>query len=273
MSLVYKNKKVKLYKGDCSKIMRRFPNNCVHLTVTSPPYDNLRTYNDSLEWGPHVWKKVIKELYRITKKGGVIVWIVQDATINGDKTGTSFRQVLYMKKSGFIFHDTIIWKKPGFTSVGSLNTRYAPVFEFMFVFCKGKIKTFNPIKDRRNIGASGIVTKRPNIVQRDGSIRNPNKTYITREWGQRFNIWEANPSNSQIPHPAMFPKHLARDHIISWSNENDIVLDPFMGSGTTGCACINLNRKFIGIEKEKKYCKIAIKRIQNTKPARKGLIY
>ena len=126
-----------LMLGDCLERMKEIPDGSVDLTVTSPPYDNLRTYNNSLDWGEHVWKPVLQELLRVTKKGGVVVWIVGDATIKGSETGTSFRQALYAKEIGFNLHDTMIWNKPTFTATGALKVRYAQVFEYMFVFSKG----------------------------------------------------------------------------------------------------------------------------------------
>lgn len=130
--------------------MRGMDADSIDLTVTSPPYDNLRTYNGMPTWGDHIWKPCIEQLYRITKLGGVVVWVVGDATIKGSETGTSFRQALFAKDCGFNLHDTMIYQKPGFSAVGALKTRYAPVFEYMFIFVKSTLKTFNPIKDRIN---------------------------------------------------------------------------------------------------------------------------
>ena len=141
----------KIYNENCLDTMARMPDNFIDLTVTSPPYDNLRTYNDNIDesWGEHVWKPIIKELFRITKNGGVVVWIVGDATINGSETGTSFSQALYFMKCGFNLHDTMIYQKKGFSFPDSI--RYYSQFEYMFVLSKGKPKTFNPICDVKNI--------------------------------------------------------------------------------------------------------------------------
>ena len=144
-----------LYLGDCLYVMAGLPDASIALTVTSPPYDNLRTYNGTLDdWTPEKWQAIIRELFRVTKQGGIVVWIVGDATINGSETGTSFRQALYAMDCGFNLHDTMIWNKGKFSAVGALRTRYAPVFEFMFVFSKGTPAVFNPIKDRINKTAS-----------------------------------------------------------------------------------------------------------------------
>ena len=246
--------------GDCLEVMKSMPDNSIDLTVTSPPYDNLRIYNGySFDF-----EGTAKELYRVTKDGGVVVWIVGDATVDGSETGTSFRQALYFKDIGFNLHDTMIWNKGTFTAVGALTSRYAPVFEYMFVLSKGNPKTFNPIKDRKNkcFGQKKTGTFR----QKDGSMKPLSSIgKPVAEYGQRFNIWDmaAEKSNKNRLHPAMFPEQLAYDHIISWSNQGDTILDPFMGSGTTGKVAKQLNRKFIGIEISAEYLEIVKKRIND----------
>jgi DNA modification methylase len=252
-----------LIHGDCIEAMRAMPDNSVDMVLTSPPYDNLRTYNGSLEWGGHVWKPVIENLHRILVSGGTVVWVVNDVTINGSETGTSFRQALHFMETGFNLHDTMVYLKPGFTAVGALTTRYAQVFDYMFVFTIGRIKTFNPIKDRPCKHAGKKVSG--TIRQKDGSVKRMSSEGETiRDYGQRYNVLEIS-HQSQEGHPAPFPDRLARDHVISWSNAGDIVLDCFMGSGTTGVVCANLDRKFIGIEKDAEYFEIARKRIEAAK--------
>ena len=246
---------IDLRLGDSAEVLKTIPENVIDLTVTSPPYDNLRTYNGYV----FDFKTIAKELYRVTKPGGVAVWVVGDATIKGSETGTSFKQALYFKEIGFNLHDTMIYLKPNFSAVGALKTRYAPVFEYMFILTKGKIKTFNPIKDRFCKTAGKI--KGGTIRNRDGSMkRKSNEGRIQPEFGQRYNVWDVSPQS--IPgHPAPFPEQLAHDHIISWSNEGDTVLDPFLGSGTTGKMAKQLNRNFIGIEISQEYLDIAQQRI------------
>jgi len=244
--------------GDCLIEMQKIEDGNVDLTVTSPPYDNLRTYNDSLDWGEHIWKPVIRELFRVTKPGGVVVWVVGDATIKGSETGTSFKQALYFKEAGFNIHDTMIWNKGRFSAIGALKTRYAPVFEYMFIFTKGPIKTFNPLKDKPNKCAGNV--GRGTIRQADGSTKPMSKIITIAENGQRFNIWEQ-VSESVKGHPAPFPQQLATDHILSWSNPGDTILDPFAGSFTTAIACINTNRKYICIERDPTYFEIGRQRI------------
>jgi site-specific DNA-methyltransferase (adenine-specific) len=212
-------------------------------------------------------------LFRITKNGGVVVWIVNDATVGGSETGTSFKQALYFKECGFNIHDTMIWKKPTCTDTGSLKVRYGGCFEYMFVFVKGKIKTFNPIKDRKNktVGKK----KSGTIRQKDGSLKPMSSLgKITGEYSQRFNIWECNSvrGNERLGHPAPFPERIVNDHILSWSNSADVVLDPFMGSGTTGLVCVNTDRNFIGIELDQCYFEIAQKRIDEAQKIKGGII-
>lgn len=255
---------VKLYKGDCLEVMKDIADKSIDLTVTSPPYDNLRTYNGTCEWNFDIFKGIAKELYRVTKDGGILVWIVGDATINGSETGTSFKQALYFMDCGFYLHDTMIWSKPSFTAVGALKTRYAQTFEYMFVFSKWKIKTFNALRDRKTTSRSK--DKHGMIRQKDGSMRpmsSRGKQY--GKFGIRYNVWDMPPVMSNIErtgHPAQFPEQLANDHIISWSNENDTIFDPFMGSGTTGKMAILNNRNFIGIELNDEYFAIAEKRVK-----------
>jgi site-specific DNA-methyltransferase (adenine-specific) len=238
----------KIYNENCLDTMAKMEANFIDLTVTSPPYDNLRTYK-GFEFD---WQKVIKELYRTTKNGGVVVWIVGDATI-------SFKQALYAIECGFKLHDTMIWNKGGFTAVGALKTRYAQVFEYMFVFVKGKLKTFNPLKDRLNKNQTGTFLKNKRLA--DGTIGEVGKYGQRNKYGQRFNIWKlANTDRSK--HPAIFPEKLVKDHIISWSNKGDLVYDCFMGSGTTAKMAILNNRKWIGSEMSLEYCDILHERLK-----------
>jgi site-specific DNA-methyltransferase (adenine-specific) len=250
-----------LILGDCLDVLPKILNESIDLIITSPPYDNLRDYNNSLVWNFDIFKNIANELNKSLKNGGVIVWIVNDATIKGSETGTSFKQALYFKEIGLNLHDTMIWQKESFTAVGSLKTRYAPVFEYMFILSKGKPKTFNPLKDRKNKYAGHKV--HGTIRQKTGQTKSVSNNNVIKEYGIRFNIWKITPNkNNTTNHPAVFPIKLVQDHIKTWSNENDLVLDCFMGSGTTGIACKNLNRKFIGIEKDQNYFNIAKNRIK-----------
>jgi len=245
----------KVYLGNCLDVLKTLEDNSIDLTVTSPPYDSLRIYNGYT----FDFEEIAKELFRVTKQGGVVVWVVGDATIKGSETGTSFKQALYFKEIGFNLHDTMIWNKGGFSAVGALQNRYAPVFEYMFVLTKGYPKTFNPIKDRKNKHAGKKVSG--TIRQIDGTMKLMSKVMVINEYGQRFNIWKQSPQRQKGGHPAPFPEQLAEDHIISWSNDGDIVLDPFAGSGTTLKMAKKNNRNYIGIEISEEYCKIINERL------------
>lgn len=261
-----------LYQGDCIDILDNLisTNILVDLTITSPPYDNLRNYNDNITlWSEKKWKACIDRLYKITKKGGVVVWVVGDATINGSETGTSFKQALYAKEIGFNLHDTMIYEKD---SISFPDTnRYYQIFEYMFIFSKGKPKTTNLLSDRQNKHADGKKRIYGGERQVDGSLLSRRKGNLLKPYGIRFNIWrygvgcnKSATDNLAYKHPAIFPEDLAKDHILSWSNPGDVVLDPFMGSGTTGKMCKLTDRDFIGIEIDKKYYEIAQERIRKT---------
>ncbi len=252
-----------IYQGDCLELMKYIPDKSVDLTVTSPPYDNLRTYNGNIsQWSFAKFQGIAKELYRVTKQGGVVVWVVADATIKGSETGTSFRQALHFMDCGFNLHDTMIYAKNSYMPL--THSRYEQQFEYMFVFSKGKPKTFNPIKiksqtagTKRNRG--GSKAKELSYAER---LRNEKTT--VNEYKQAPNIfWYDVGKNDKSIHNAPFPEQLANDHIVSWSNEGDTVLDCFMGSGTTGKMAKILNRNFIGIEISKEYFEIAKKRIES----------
>ena len=241
--------------------MKLIPDSVIDLTVTSPPYDNLRTYNGNInQWCFDKFKDIAKELYRTTIDGGVLVWVVNDATVNGNETNTSFKQALFFKECGFNLHDTMIWVKDGGGAIGS-NKCYTQNFEYMFVFSKGKPKAVNLIYDKPNksygVDRSGTGRRKP-----DGTIkiekRKPNKKF-----SKRNNWWYIPVQKGYGNHPAVFPEQLANDHIISWSNENDLVFDPFTGSGTTGKMALLNNRRFLGIELDKEYYAIAKERINS----------
>jgi DNA modification methylase len=250
----------KIYNMDCVEGMKMLPDECIDLTVTSPPYDNLRTYK-GFTWD---FEGVARELYRVTKQGGVVVWVVGDATIKGSETGTSFKQALYFKEIGFNLHDTMIYQKNN--PMPFQHNRYQPCFEYMFILSKGKPNVFNPIMEN-TVNPSGKLT----ITQRekDGS-KNHGSGYGDKRNSKRYrhNVWKYNVGKNQttkdsvaFEHPAIFPEQLAQDHIISWSNEGDVVLDPFMGSGTTAKMAKLNNRNYIGFELSEEYCKIANERI------------
>lgn len=248
-----------LLNTDCVEGMKMIDDNTIDLTITSPPYDDLRVYKGfSFDF-----ENVAKELYRITKEGGTVVWIVGDATKDGCETLTSFKQALYFKEIGFNILDTMIYEKSGCGACGS-NKCYIQNFEYMFVMTKGKIQTYNLIYDRPNsvIGKQTVNTNRDKFTADNGRKY---REIETKEMGRRFNIWKYNQTSGQDnfskKHPAPFPQDLVKDHIISWSNEGDIVFDPFMGSGTTAKVAQSLNRKWVGTELSEDYCKIIVERL------------
>lgn len=248
----------KIYNMDCLDGLRQMEDCCVDLTVTSPPYDDLRKYN-GYSWD---FESVAKELYRVTKDGGVVVWVVGDKTKSGSETGTSFKQALFFKELGFNLHDTMIYQKSGSGACDS-NKCYIQSFEYMFVFTKGKIKTYNLIYDRKN---EKVLLNNVSNGNRNGVVKKVRMD--CKPFGRRFNIWKYDTGNNKstkdkiaFKHPAIFPEKLAYDHIISWSNEGDVVMDIFMGSGTTAKMCKLTNRNYIGFEISEEYCKIAEERL------------
>jgi DNA modification methylase len=262
---------IRLIQGNCVEEMAKMPDGVIGLTVTSPPYDNLRTYNGNNDlWCEDVWKSVIRELHRITKQGGVVVWVVGDATVNGSETGTSFKQALWAKECGFNLHDTMIYQKNALAY--PTFDRYYPAFEYMFVLSKGSPNTTNLIEDRKNKQGDKKITG--NERNTDGELTEMSGSKACRsikQFGVKWNIWQYNTGWKHSytedflrGHPAIFPERLAHDHIVSWSNRGDTVLDPFMGSGTTGKMARILERNFIGIELDSDYFKIAEKRIMYT---------
>lgn len=237
--------------------MKDIPDKNIDMVLTSPPYDNLRTYNGSLDWGEHVWKPVIEELFRIIKDGGVVVWVVGDATIKGSETGTSFKQALYFKEVGFNLHDTMIWNK--INPVPLTHNRYEQGFEYMFVFSKGKPNTINHIREESTCIQTR--TRRKSNKEAGSAFRSRDVLTTTKPTKIKTNVWGYTNANKKINHPAIFPEKLAEDHIISWSNEGDTILDPFAGSGTTLKMAKKNNRNYIGIEISPEYIEIIKKRL------------
>jgi DNA modification methylase len=253
-----------IHNENCIDTMLRMPDNFIDLTITSPPYDNLRQYNGY----SFPFEHIAKELFRITKEGGVVVWIVGDATINGSETGTSFRQALFFMDCGFRLHDTMLYSKTPSFPAAEGDKRYSQCFEYMFIFSKGEPMNVNLLKDRKNKWGGSQSWGKTSERLKDGTIKEREKINV-QEYGYRFNNWEyatgkGNTTKDEIAylHPAMFPEKLAEDHILSWSNEGDLIYDCFGGSGTTAKMAHKWKRNWILSEISKQYCDIAEKRIQ-----------
>ncbi len=251
----------KIITGNCLDIMKDIDNDSVHLTLTSPPYDDLRNYKGYV----FPFEQIAEELFRITKTGGIVVWVVNDATIMGSETGTSFKQALYFKEIGFNIHDTMIFKKRN-PIPQIYRKRYSNEFEYMFVFSKGQVVTHNPILvDCAHAGLELNGTTYKNYSKNEQVREKLAKPVKDKKI--KGNIWEYVVGKKQEDqeakgHPAPFPCDLARDHIYSWTNEGDIVLDPMCGSGTTCKVAAEMNRKFIGLEISQEYAEIARKRVK-----------
>lgn len=252
----------KIYNENCLKTMSRMTDCFIDLIITSPPYDNMRSYSGN---NFYEFERIAKEIYRIIKQGGVVVWIIGDQTIKSNETGTSFKQALHFKKIGFNLFDTMIYLKTPRGAVGS-NKTYWQAFEYMFVLSKGIPKSINLIKDRQNKEAR----KGDNGTKRlfNGGLKKVGRGGYGF-FGRRTNVWEyavgrghSSKDSIAFKHPAIFPEKLVKDHIVSWSNEKDIVYDPFIGSGTTAKVAKLNKRFFIGSEINKDYFKIAQQRIK-----------
>ena len=251
-----------VYCGQAEALLAQLPDDCINLTVTSPPYGKLRDYQ-GFEFDYHV---IGKQLFRVTKPGGVCVWVVGDETIDGSESLTSFKTAIYfVEECGFRLHDTMYYRKMGFRFPSP--NRYHSVVEYMFVFSKGKPKTFNPLMDKKNIW----LPKRAKLMKRG---RNGKQTwrenYTPTEYGRRNNIWtystgkgNSTDDDFAFEHPAIFPERLAEDHILSWSNPGDVVLDCFVGSGTTAKMAKKQGRLFLGFDISEKYCEVARRRVNS----------
>lgn len=252
-----------IHNEDCLFTMGFMHQECIDLILTSPPYDNLRKYKGfSFEF-----ESIAKELFRVVKKGGVVIWIVGDQTVKGSETGNSFKQALYFKEVGFNLNDTMIFEKKNPLPTDK-TYRYLQCFEYMFVFSKGNPKTFKPLTEptigkRKTYKSSWGRDTNDKLILSTGKERVVSDVKIRRnifEYGISLNV--ATTDKIAFKHPAIFPEKLAEDHILSWSNEGDVVYDPFMGSGTVAKMCLKHKRKFIGSEISDEYVQIALERIK-----------
>jgi len=259
--------KIILINGKAEYVLPYIPP-IINLTVTSPPYDDMdKNYNPIQKNGlrdykGYSWdfKAIAQGLFKVTTEGGVVVWVVGDPTIYGNESLASSLQKIYFKKTGFNIHDTMIWIKNQLSFPD--NNKYYNAFEYMFILSKGKPKTFNPIKDKINVG-EGRKWSGTHRKKTGETINVKNDNYIRQKYGVRWNYWLIYNQSRGIhsEHPATFPEKLAHDHIITWSNENDWILDPMTGSGTVMKKCIELNRNCIGVEISEEYCNLIKKRL------------
>ena len=250
----------KIYNMDCVDGMKILDDNSIDLTVTSPPYDNLRTYN-GFTWD---FEGIAKELFRVTKKGGIVVWVIGDRVKQSSETLIPFKQALYFKDIGFNIHDTMIYQKN--VMPFPEQTRYIQCFEYMFIMSKGKPKSHNLLKEK----TKGYKPSTSSAQRNADGTTTKLKYEQGKEYRSKWNVWvydvgymKTTKDKEAYQHPAMFPEQLAQDHILSWSNQDDIILDPFMGSGTTAKMAKANNRNYIGFELSEEYCQIAEQRLAN----------
>lgn len=267
----------KIYNCDCLEGLKKLDSDSIPLTVTSPPYDDIRSYQGTCNWNFDIFKSIADELYRVTKPGGIIVWVVGDATINGGETGSSFRQALYFQEIGFKIHDTMIYEKNSSSFPAKRTSkRYTQIFEYMFIFVKGKIRNdITLIADKRNKWAGWTNWGQHSQYDTEGNLIKTSNIKPIAEFSLRTNIWKYSVSFNDkiVKHPAVFPEKLAEDCILSWSIEGDTVLDPFMGSGTTAKMAMLNNRNYIGFELNEEYYNGILKRLDKFKDNNKNQTY
>lgn len=247
-----------LFVGDCLDFMKDMNDECIDLTVTSPPYDDLRNYNGYI----FEFEKIADQLLRITKKGGIVVWVVSDK-INGGRTLTSFRQALYFQEIGFSMHDVMIYAKKNTPFMRS--NAYTNCYEYMFILSRGKPKTFNPIKEETVRSGLEMVVANKGADAKNNKVLRELKKEKTKNniWYYAVGLGGTTNDREAFKHPAIFPEKLAQDHVLSWSNEGDVVFDPMCGSGTTCKVATINNRNFIGVDISKEYISIARNRLNN----------
>lgn len=249
-----------IYKGDCAELLKQVESNSIDLVITSPPYDDLRTYGgDNFGWCFNKFKEIVPELYRVMKDGGVVVWVVNDKTVEGSKTLSSFKQALEFKENGFLVNDVMIWRKTNVMPMFK-RCRYTDCFEYMFIFSKGAPKTFNPLMVECKYGGK-TYNSTAKVMGGESGRRELN--YEVNREKMRENIWDIAVAQNKTNHPAVFPAAIAADHIESWSNEGDVVLDIFAGSGTTLMEAKRMRRDYIGFEISDEFYELCKRRVDS----------
>lgn len=245
-----------IHVAECAGFMRQMPAGVVDLTVTSPPYDDLRNY-EGYDFG---FADIADGLWHVTSEGGVVVWVVGDK-INGGRSLTSFRQALYFQELGFAVHDVMIYAKKNTPFMRS--NAYTSAYELMLVMSKGSPKTFNPLTEPtvrsgpemlvHNKGPDGVNKKTLKVLKK--------RKTRTNIWHYAVGFGGTTTDKVAFQHPAVFPERLAQDHILSWTNEGDLVFDPMCGSGTTPKMAAMNGREFLGLDISAEYVKIAEQRL------------
>lgn len=248
----------KIYNETNIETLKRMEDNTIDLTLTSPPFGHQRSY-EGFSWDPDVLASL---LYEKTAEGGVCVWVIGNPTVKGSETGEAFEQALIFQDAGWRINDTIIFAKNN-PLPGDCGPRYRQTFDFMFIFSKGRPKTFNPIMEpTKNAGK----TYKSLRVTEDGRGATEEGLRITKTERKKGNIFYYNVGSASskdkiaFEHPAIFPEKLAEDMISSWTNEGDLVFDPFSGASTSGIASYQLKRNFILSEISPKYCELSQRR-------------
>ena len=261
---------IELVNGDCAAVLPGLPP--ADLILTSPPYDGMREYggySDAFDFDA-----VAAACVANLAPGGLLVWVVADQIVDGGDSGTSFRQALSFMGLGLTLHQPMIYQR--WSLSGMRKKAYYKDFEYMFVFSKGKLKTANILEDKRNLATGGRKASKMSGLGRSGDNQNSYLGLtggIVPEYGRRGSVWYYNAGKyagnlkgdldyqTLAEHPAIFPQRLARNHILSWTNPGDLVIDPMVGSGTTLRAAADFGRRAVGIEINPEYCDLIRQRL------------
>lgn len=252
-----------IINSDCIEAMRKMGNCSIDLIVTSPPYDEIRDYN-GYTMNIH---GVCYESYRLLKDGGMLCMVINDSTKEYGKSCTTYRVILdCVDNIGFKLFENVIYAKDGRPGAW-WNKRFRVDHEYILMFLKGKKPKYF---DKEHLKVPAIhAGKMARGTQR---LTNGNmvliKDNIVKDKKCRGTIWKYVTSKSdgdkiKLKHPATFPDKLAEDLILCFSDEGDVILDPFCGSGTTIVMAKRNNRKYIGIEISKEYCEISQERLDS----------